>query len=198
MVTINNYQKDKRFKELQSANTLRKSETVLRDGSFSSINSTDLLVGDIVRIQENAIIPADGIVVKSKKLMVNEFIINGDDENVSKETNDFCLKKLNKLLKKQEIPKDHDAKKLLPSSVVLAGSSVTKGHGLILIIAVGKNSKEGRILNLALKHAEQTPLERKLGALSDKIAIYGLISATIITSALFLRFFVELSTGVKI
>ncbi|MEG1778649.1 MAG: cation-transporting P-type ATPase, partial [Oscillospiraceae bacterium] len=58
--------------------------TVIRDGKEQTIASADLVPGDLMIIIEGVKIPADGIVIKSNDLCVDESSLTGEAEGVWK------------------------------------------------------------------------------------------------------------------
>ena len=57
---------------------------VLRDGNEVMISSLDLVPGDWMMIQEGVKIPADGIIIKSSDLCIDESSLTGEAEGVWK------------------------------------------------------------------------------------------------------------------
>ena len=57
---------------------------VIRDGTQIEIQSQDLVPGDICFIEEGVKIPADGLVVESMNLEVNESVLTGESMPVPK------------------------------------------------------------------------------------------------------------------
>ena len=89
---INDYQKEKKFLELQNLQLERNRCQVLRAGNFISIHSSELMVGDIVELSDGNIIPADGVLVSSQGIEIDESSMTGENdkrkkEQVEKETN---------------------------------------------------------------------------------------------------------------
>ncbi|CAG9336020.1 unnamed protein product [Blepharisma stoltei] len=196
MVTsTNNYLKQKKFAELKSIHKNRALMTVMRDGEFKSLHPSDILVGDIVKLVQGDIIPADGILIKAERLQTNESSLTGENDNVEKEGHEECLKRLKEFLKKGTRAEGDHAKREIPSPVVISGTSVVEGSGIMAAIAVGIYSKEGRITDLAEQDDEMTPLEIKLENLADRISGLGLGAGAFVVLVLWLRFFIELGTG---
>lgn len=60
---------------------------------------------------------------------------------------------------------------------------------------MGKNSAEGRIVELSSQEESETPLQRKLNKIAMDISKLGLLCALVAVFTLFLRFGIELGIG---
>ena len=65
--------------------------TVLRDNKKTEISSIDLLPGDIMYIHEGIKIPADGHIIKSNNLKVDESLLTGESLPVHKTSKELGL-----------------------------------------------------------------------------------------------------------
>src|SRR6516164_7050542 len=79
------------FQELKSSQALEALKqytepkiTVIRDGNEQVILSEDLLPGDVMMLEEGNRIPADGVVIQSNDLTINESILTGESAPVDK------------------------------------------------------------------------------------------------------------------
>ena len=104
---------------------------VLRDGKEMSIPSKEVTVGDIVLLEAGDLVPADGRIIESASLKVNESALTGESEGVEK--TDQVLT--------EENPALGDRKNMAYSS-----SLVLYGRGKLLVIAVGMGTEIGRSL----------------------------------------------------
>lgn len=66
----------------------------------------------------------------------------------------------------------------------------------MLVLAVGSNSAEGRILDQVESEGDSTPLQAKLEKLAGDIGKLGLIAAVIVVMIVYLRFIIEIASGV--
>lgn len=73
---IQEWKTDKTLKALKDLSAPR--IKVLRDGEEKTINSSDLVPGDIMYIAEGVKIPADGIVARASTLCVDESSLTGE------------------------------------------------------------------------------------------------------------------------
>lgn len=176
-----NYSKEKKFQELKKINQSMFEVTVMKYGVTSSISSSELLVGDLVKLEYGMIIPADGILVKGENITVNESSITGESHSVSKESHAVCMK-----LSRNFNRSDEKNNTSLPSSLLISGTCVNSGSGWFLVLAVGKHSVKGKIGEVVLnsKVSSTSPLEEKLNDIANDIGKFGLFSAIITFIAL--------------
>jgi Ca2+-transporting ATPase len=121
---------------------------VIRDGQQIEIDSKFLVPGDIVYIEEGIKIPADGTVIQSINLEINEAALTGESLAVLKKEKDELF----------------------------SGTIVSKGRGMLQIEKTGDLTKFGQIAkNLSTIVEGQTPLQKKLSDLTRFIGIGGII-----------------------
>lgn len=141
--------------------------TVIRDGEECTINSEDLVPGDLMMIAEGVKLPADGKVIRSNDLCIDESSLTGEAEGVWKCTDDSGNKDYWK--------KDH----------CYAGTLVTQGTGVILVEKIGTETEYGKIgINVAEAPDRPTPMEkqtRKLVKICAMIAAVLFLMVCIIT-----------------
>ncbi|GAA5416779.1 calcium-transporting ATPase lmo0841 [Paraliobacillus ryukyuensis] len=138
---------------------------VLRNGSKQTIPARELVQGDIVYLEAGDYIPADGRVLESGSLKVNEGQLTGESEAVDKQIH----------------PIDEEAALGDRTNMVFSSSLVVYGRGTFVVTGTGEQTEIGKIANL-LSTAEnkQTPLQRKLDAFSKKLGIGILILSIVI------------------
>ncbi len=129
---------------------------VVRDGKILVVPSEELVVGDIVILEAGDAVPADGRILESASLKVEEAALTGESLPVTKITEALSLSENAK-----DVPLG-DRK-----NMVYMGSTVVYGRGLVVVTATGMDTEMGKIAD-ALAQAEEgkTPLQRKLGQLS--------------------------------
>lgn len=184
---INDYQKEKQFQVLNKISDDRKMVTVKRNGQVLTLNHSELLTGDIVTITGGMDVPADGLVIEAAEIMADESALTGETEPVHKNTLSECVKKRDELLADM-VNIEKAGNHAVPTPILLSGSKILQGEGKFLVLVVGPNSCEGRILSILETEAETTPLQEKLEALAGNIGKFGLISAVLIFVVLCIRF----------
>lgn len=153
---------EKAIKALQDMTAL--TCKVIRDNKEIIIKSEDVVVGDIVILEAGDAIPADGRIIESTSLKIEEAALTGESVAVDK-TKDILS--LNSEEKDITIG---DRK-----NMVYMGSSVVYGRGMVVITATGMDTEMGKIAKVLSETKEsQTPLQIKLKQLS-KILTYLVI-----------------------
>eukprot|EP00668_Euglena_longa_P046616 GGOE01062301.1.p1 GENE.GGOE01062301.1~~GGOE01062301.1.p1 ORF type:complete len:1055 (-),score=361.18 GGOE01062301.1:374-3322(-) len=161
VTATNNYSKALKFAEL-SAETSKRSCTVLRDGCKQTIDTTELVVGDVLFLNAGDLLPSDAILVEGVEVKCDEAAMTGESDVVDKDA------------------------ELDP--FMIAGTSVVQGGGRALVSAVGQNSSSGKQLKLTLESGEQeTPLQKKLSTLADDIGYLGGLAAALTFTVLSLK-----------
>ena len=166
VVTVgNDYAKEKKFQELMSQADV-KTITVKRNGELSTIDSEELVVGDIVTIGYGQAVPADVLVITSAECFTSEAALTGEPDDLPKE------------------PVDETNPKGDP--FMLQGSEVQKGEAVGIVLAVGDNTNQGRAgLSMNIE-AEETPLQMKLNSIAEGIGKVGLTVAILTLIAIVL------------
>ena len=178
---VTNYNKEKKFKQLSDENFKKFQVVVTRDGANINLSDEELLVGDKCKIDMGMIIPADGIVINSSNLKLDEASLTGESNLMRKESIENCLK----------IKSDSGK---FPSPMVFSGTTVKEGEGWMLVLATGQNSAAGKIREHVMQNKEdeesnKTPLELKLEDIAEDIGKFGLWSAIITLVALLIKLF---------
>ena len=136
---------DKALEELNKLSALN--VKVIREGKEKVISSEEVVVGDIVLLEEGDSVPADGKLLYTQSLGVNESSLTGESLVVYKNCKE---------------DKDNHFK----LNMCYSGTNVTNGLGVIEIVSVGKNTEFGRIgESLKEIEKERTPLEKQINKL---------------------------------
>ncbi|MFT4534516.1 MAG: Ca2+-transporting ATPase [Saprospiraceae bacterium] len=122
---------------------------VIRNGQIEEIKSEDLVIGDSLIVEEGMSITADGTIVQSNDFSVNESILTGESFAVTKD-------------------------KTSEDNHVYSGTTVASGLAIATIIAIGKDTKLGKIgTSLQGINKEKTPLELQITNFVKKMVIAG-------------------------
>lgn len=126
-IGINDYKK-----QIENLSDINYSDVkVIRGGIKDIVKTEELVVGDIVILNKNNIVPADIRIIKSNKLSINERNITGLD---------LAVKKYSTKLSER-------AKSLTDfNNIAFRGSRIEDGDGLGVVISVGENTQFSRIL----------------------------------------------------
>lgn len=150
------YQENKAEKAIEALQEMAAATSrALRDGKIVTIRSEELVVGDVVLLEAGDAVPADGRILESASLKIEEAALTGESVPVSK------FIELIGLGGGSDVPLG-DRK-----NMVYMGSTVVYGRGAAVITATGMDTEMGKIAD-ALAKAEdgQTPLQIKLSQLS--------------------------------
>lgn len=152
VTATNDYSKDQQFRAL---NALKDNilVQVIRKGVRIEISTNDVLVGDVVCLESGDKVPADGVLVKGSAVTCNESSLTGEPEDVRKG------------VEKGEDP------------FLLSGCVMTGGTCTMLVIAVGAESRWGRISAQLQQDPSDTPLQEKLDVMAQQIGYVGMASA---------------------
>ncbi|XP_021343203.1 plasma membrane calcium-transporting ATPase 2-like [Mizuhopecten yessoensis] len=145
VTAFNDWRKEKQFRGLQNKIEHDHQFSVIRGGQDTNIPVGEIVVGDICQIKYGDLLPADGIIIQSNDLKIDESSLTGESDHV----------------KKGEIR----------DPMLLSGTHVMEGSGKMVVTAVGINSQTGIIF--ALLGASQEEDEKKDKKEKDKGKVKG-------------------------
>ncbi len=163
------FQESKAEKAIEALQEMSAAQSkVLRDGKVQLVHSEELVVGDIVLLEAGDAVPADGRILESASMKIEEAALTGESVPVEKIAETIGAES------DKEVPLG-DRK-----NMVYMGSVVVYGRGVAVITATGMDTEMGKIAG-ALAQAEegQTPLQIKLGQLS-KVLTWLVLGISII------------------
>ncbi len=148
------------FKAEQSLDSLKAlsspSAKVIRNGIKIEIDSKDIVPGDILLLEAGDMVSADGRVIESYSLQVNESSLTGESLSVDK---------IDSIIEKEEIALGDQ------KNMVFSGSLVTYGRAMVVVTSTGMNTEIGKIATLMEETKEKkTPLQVSLDDFSKKLA----------------------------
>ena len=127
---------------------------VLRGGSEIEIDSTELVVGDIVRIEAGDSVPADLRVITEDELATNDFALTGESNPTRKFKH--ALRSDQPLSGRQNL--------------VFMGTTVANGEAFAVVVGTGMNTEIGRIAGLSQAAPElMSPLQREMNNIATKV-----------------------------
>lgn len=137
---------------------------VYRDEKKQSIDVREIVVGDVVELVAGDYVSADGRVISSESLKINESTLTGESKAIKK-TSD-TLKGKKELYERE--------------NMVFAGCNVTNGHAFVLVTSTAMDTELGKIANSLMdKKSDLTPLQKKINEVS-KILTYIVVAIIII------------------
>lgn len=146
---------------------------VIRNGHISQITRKDVVVGDIVVLETGEEVPADGKLLEAISLQINESTLTGEPI-ISKTTNEA----------------DFDEEATYPSNMVMRGTTVVDGHGIMEVELVGDATSYGKVYEGSqIDNDVDTPLQIQLKGLAKVISKVGYTIAGITFAALLIKLF---------
>ena len=155
----------KAFEELNKINedTLVK---VIRNGEAQYVTQGEIVVGDIMLLETGDKIVADGRLIESHELNVDESTLTGESEHVTKN---------------EDFVGDDGTQVADRINMVYSGCFVSGGTAKMVVTAVGKDTEFGLIAGeLSSVDQTSTPLQEKLDRMGKMIAILGIIAAVVV------------------
>lgn len=138
---------------------------VIRDGTVRVIESNDVVPGDILSLEAGDYVVADAVVIKGFQLTSDEAVLTGESLPVEKRPG------------------------IVPAGTMLAertnmlhaSTALTNGSGKALVVSTGMQTEIGKIAGLLEStSSEETPLQKRLAKVSNKLLILGFIVMLIV------------------
>ena len=162
--TIQNQKAEQSLKSLKALSS--PNAKVIRNGVKTEIPAGEVLPGDILIIEAGDLIAADGRILESYSLKINESSLTGESEPVEKSSDTIT----------KDAVAIADQK-----NMVFSSSLVTYGRGLVLVTSTGMNTELGKIASLMEQTKEKkTPLQNTLDEFSKKLALIILIICALV------------------
>ena len=147
---------------------------VRRQGTVRQIGAEELVPGDIVLLQEGDRVPADGRLIESVNLQLEEAALTGESVPVEKQTE--------ALAGEADIPLGDRA------NMAWMGTSVNYGRGVMAVTQTGLATELGNIAAMLLQVERGiTPLQRRINRLGKTLAIGAGIVVVLVFIAGLLR-----------
>lgn len=138
---LQEYRSEQALRELQRLSAPK--SWVMRDGSFERIDSTQIVPGDVVRLEAGDRVPADGVAQHPQALSIDESMLTGESLPVDKQSGDELS----------------------------SGTLVSRGHTLLLVSRTGASSNMGKLAQtIGAIDTSKTPLEQRVDDLGRLIA----------------------------
>ncbi len=170
--TVQQFRADKAIENLKKLSAC--SVKVRRDGKETTVDGTEITVGDIILLEEGDVVPADCRIIECNGLKCDESALTGESVGVEK-----------------------DAAAIRGNKVTLGGMKntlfnstyVVRGNAQAVVTATGMNTEMGKIAAmLEEEKAVATPLENSLNKLGKIISGFVLaVTALIFIMGIFVR-----------
>ena len=153
---VQEYKTEKTLEALE--NMVSPLAKVYRDGRLCKMPANFLVRGDEIVVEAGDNIPADAVLLESKRLEVDESILTGESDLVFKEASQ--------------------------DNLLYMGTSILKGYGRAKVVKTGMKTQMGKIAGMLgnVSH-EQTPLQKKLDQMGRFIIVGCLIVSIVVILA---------------
>lgn len=145
---------------------------VIRGGRITEISAREMVPGDVAMLEAGNKVSADGRLIESVNLRVEEAALTGESEPVEKHTSAI-----------------HDEHPALGDqhNMAFMGTVVSYGRGTMVVTETGMNTELGKIADMIQDVTrEATPLQRRLDSLGKTLALVALgIIAVVVVLGLF-------------
>ena len=165
IIFISFYQHRKTEKAIEALKKLSSPRAlVIRDGKEIRIAGREVVKDDIIILNEGDRIPADGILLETENLTVDESLLTGESIAVSKtqqnENNKNC--------------------------VAYSGTLVIQGRGIMKVSATGLNTEFGKIgKSLQFIEQDQTKMQKEIKILIRNLFVIGAILSLVVMLAFY-------------
>ncbi len=153
---IQEYRTEKAIEELRKMLPFK--VAVIRGGVELECDAVEIVPGDLVLLREGDKVPADGRVVETSRLTVNNSLLTGESDSRTL-TDAPC-----------------DTELLESGNLVFAGTLVVSGSGKVVVYATGMATEFGKIALITGKVVEEvSPLHREITRVSRMVAIIAVV-----------------------
>ncbi len=133
---------------------------VRRGGKVAEIPSLEIVSGDVVLLEAGNLVPADGRIIESINLKIDEAALTGESEPVEKHIDSI---------------QDEDAQLGDRVNMLYMGTVATYGRGSYVVTEIGMETELGKIATMIQSvDGEKTPLQRRLDQLGKTLAVAAL------------------------
>ncbi len=138
------------------------STRVVRGGEPMTVAATELVPGDIVRLDAGDVVTADLRLLEARSLQINEAALTGESQPAPKVT--------------AALPEVTAALLADQRNMAFSGTAVTYGRGSGVVVATGMATALGRVAELLQEHGSApTPLQRRLSTLGKRLALAAVV-----------------------
>ncbi len=166
IVGVGFYQEYHAAKELDALRGMLTPFTVVeRHGVKQQIPARELVPGDIIHMEAGDRVPADGRILETVQLQINESVLTGEAEAIEKDMTslqeDLLLGDL--------------------ANMAFMGTTVTYGKGKAVVVATGMDTEFGHIAGQMQDiEEERTPLQQRLDTLGKQIGLGVLVLCVVV------------------
>jgi Ca2+-transporting ATPase len=167
---VQDYRAEKSIEALKDLST--PDATVVRGGQRRTIDSTAVVPGDLIVVEQGDAIPADARLVESSSLETDESALTGESTQVGKETG----------------PVDEDAPLADRTNMIYMNTTAVRGRGRAVVTETGMDTEVGSIAEqLTEAEKERTPFQAEVDDLGRTIG-YGIMGIIVVVGIIQLLF----------
>jgi len=139
---------------------------LIRDGESIDVPATEVVPGDILRLETGDRLPADARLIESHNIYTDEASLTGESMPVKKEATAILSR---------NIPLADQ------SNMVHASTAITSGRGFAVVTQTGMNTEIGRIAGFIQEAGEkETPQQKRMRRLGRQLGIAILIICMVV------------------
>ena len=139
---------------------------VLRDGKLVTINTKEVVEGDVLYVETGNVPCADGYIIECNGLKCDESSLTGESVEVEKVA---------------ATPQPFKAPLAERKNMIFSGCVVSYGHAYCVVTATGMDTEIGKIAKMIKNHKEEKPhIQKKLSHLSKILTLIILAVSTLI------------------
>src|SRR5450830_837418 len=131
--------------------------TVLRNGQVQEVAASALVPGDIVLLEAGNQVPADLRLIDIAQLQIDESALTGESVTVAKHVN--------------ALPPSRDSALGDRLNMAFKGTTATHGRARGLVVATSMATELGKVAGLLDQEERSTPLQRRLAAFGQRLAL---------------------------
>ncbi len=142
---------------------------VVRDGEVTMLPATELVPGDLVQVEGGDVVPADGRIVRSATLEVQEAALTGESVPVAKDAG---------VLDSPDVGLGDQ------TNLLFQNTSVTRGTALVVVTATGMLTQMGQIATMLTSVSRtRSPLQQELDGLTRLLGVVAWAAVALIVVA---------------
>lgn len=185
-VIISVVMEGKSAKAFEALSEISSNTTVnaIRGGETVILNRSEVAVGDLLLLATGDKVPADGRLLESAGLALDESMLTGESLPAKKDANAEFSDEKTPLAER--------------ANMLYSGTYITDGFCRMLVTAVGDSTEFGKIAKeLGTAEKGSTPLQEKLARLGKTITVLGIIAAAVVFASEIISFAISGTLGVE-
>ncbi len=139
--------------------------TVIREGREITIPMSEVVPGDIVKVREGDVVPADIRLITDRDILIDESILTGESIPVEKDSS---------------VVLDENTPLYERKNILFKGTVVVRGEGIGVVFATGKNTEMGKIVEKTQVKSVPSPFTKAITSFSRKWMVILIISLSIL------------------